>query len=104
MDKLASLATYSFYNERILPSLQIIEAECKLHPPGAVALSYNGGKDCTVILELLELSGLLETYDCSIVNFAEEDCFEELQEFIVERLKPHEARVRLTSRLKCKTS
>lgn len=82
-----------FWNEKVYPALKLIECQLKQHSKGTVLLSYNGGKDCTVVLELLELSGLMILYDVHIASFHEEDGFEVLKDFTARRIKKYTGKV-----------
>lgn len=79
-----------FWEEKVEPSLILLETQLSKCRKGAVALSFNGGKDCTVVLELLERSGLLKKYDVKLVCFAENDPFEEVLQFARARVALYE--------------
>lgn len=76
MEFLKATVGDGFFDTKVRPALRLIEIELKNKPLGTVALSYNGGKDCTVLLELLELTGLLTRYNVRIICFSEDDPFE----------------------------
>jgi hypothetical protein len=50
----AKLGT-EFFNRRVKPSLDIITQTLQTYTASTVTLSFNGGKDCTVIYFLLKL-------------------------------------------------
>ncbi|CAG9333969.1 unnamed protein product [Blepharisma stoltei] len=73
----------AFFLNKVQPSLDVMRETLNKYPKGSVALSFNGGKDCTVLLELAELLGDKEL---KIVYFEEPDAFEDLIEFVQTRL------------------
>lgn len=72
----------SFYNRVVHPAVRVLETACQLYP-NKVVLSYNGGKDCTVLLELIERFN----FDIPVVYFKETDAFPELNQFVESRLR-----------------
>ena len=69
------------YYAKLLASFEMIESVAARFR-GSAFLSYNGGKDSTVLLELVERSNA----NLKVVCFREENAFPELQEFILRRL------------------
>jgi 3'-phosphoadenosine 5'-phosphosulfate sulfotransferase (PAPS reductase)/FAD synthetase len=64
--------------------MDVIRHTLKVYPEHQVALSFNGGKDCTVIYYLLKLLGV---QDIGITYFTYDDCFEELHRFTQDVVK-----------------
>lgn len=72
-----------FFLRKVQPSLDVMKETMLKYPKGSIALSFNGGKDCTVLLELAEL---LNDEELKIVYFEEPDAFEDLVSFVHTRL------------------
>lgn len=70
----------SFFYDKVLPAANAIKTAQEVI--GNIFLSYNGGKDCTVLLEILEYFGI----DVPVVVFDEPDAFPELISFTRWRL------------------
>ena len=66
-------------------AINLILEQLNLHGPCSVAISFNGGKDCTLLLGLLEKS--LEIYSQNSVEiqgfYSKSESFPELEEFIL---------------------
>lgn len=71
-----------FHCTKLSPSLRVIEQMCHIYP-GKILLSYNGGKDCTVILDMIEKLNV----HVPVVYFTETDAFEELESFVKNKLE-----------------
>ena len=69
-----------FYYQKILPAAQIIKTCQQVY--SNIVLAYNGGKDCTVLLELIEYFNI----DIPVVIFAEPETFPTLTHFTKSRL------------------
>ena len=88
--------------EHVVQAVDVIERALALYPNGELALSFNGGKDCTILLGLVQLAearrrkkleaegGALSAAETSalftgavkMVYFVQEGCFAEQDEFI----------------------
>mmetsp|Transcript_26034 Transcript_26034/g.46178 ORF Transcript_26034/g.46178 Transcript_26034/m.46178 type:complete len:207 (+) Transcript_26034:3852-4472(+) len=66
-----------FWSSRVLVAISIIRQAAIQSAPNAVAISFNGGKDSTVLWHLCKALGV----DVLAVHFEEEDPFEELTSF-----------------------
>ena len=75
-----------FFYDKVLPALNIIYQSQEIF--GDIILSYNGGKDCTIILEIIEYFHI----DIPVVVFEEPDTFPELIRFTSDRLRRSPAR------------
>ena len=71
----------AFFYDKVLPAANAIKQGQAIF--GDIVLSYNGGKDCTVLLEIIEYFGI----DIPVVVFHEPDTFPELLHFTKERLQ-----------------
>lgn len=70
-----------------IEALHSIEQSIQKYGYQHVALSFNGGKDCTVLLELLRAAIAHLQVDLSklqIIYFKEDDEFEEIKQFMRE--------------------
>lgn len=71
-----------YYYSKIYASVFLIETAWAKHP-NQLLLSYNGGKDSTVLLEIIERISL----KVPIVYFKERENFPELEHFVLRRLE-----------------
>lgn len=83
MEDLSLTFGSAFWHEKLMPAVEAIKTTLDKYPKGSVALSFNGGKDCTTLLDLCELCC---KEDLFIVVFKEADSFPELESFINSRL------------------
>lgn len=81
----------SFFYCKVLPAAQIIKTSLMLYDD--VIMAFNGGKDCTVILEILEYFDI----DVRVVVFYEEDTFPSLNRFTLDRLRKSKLRYQILS-------
>lgn len=74
-------------NPRFLSALNFIEATLTTYGVSHSSFSFNGGKDCTVLLELLRVAlwrvkGYNDVSQLNILHFHESDEFDEISEFM----------------------
>jgi FAD synthetase len=70
----------NFFYSKVLPAAQIIKTCQFLY--GNIILAFNGGKDCTVLLEIAEYFNI----DIPIIIFEEPDTFKTLTKFTLDRV------------------
>lgn len=76
--------------ERVLTALCALTCAVRSYGPGHVAFSFNGGKDCTVILYLLELMDPTLIQQLAVtVHFRPRDVFPEMEDFLRSSQKRH---------------
>ena len=69
-------------------AMDTIQAALRLYEPKEMAISFNGGKDATVLLHLVMagIASMNERWESmeelACVYFEDEECFEEVEEFI----------------------
>lgn len=81
----------TFFYHKVLPAAQIMKTSQLIHSD--VIMAYNGGKDCTVLLELIEYFNL----DIPVVVFYEHDTFLSLNKFTLDRLQKSPVRRQIVS-------
>ena len=81
--RVASLFASDELRERVLTALCALTCAVRSYGAQGVALSFNGGKDCTVILELLALMHpALVQQLAVVVHFRPRDVFAEVEDFL----------------------
>lgn len=83
MDKLRQQVGENFYDSHVYPSLLIIMQAIQEYP-NSLALSYNGGKDSTVVFELVKI---LNPENLTLVYFEDSDTWDELRDFTMQNLQ-----------------
>uniref|UniRef100_A0AAG5CZL0 FAD synthase n=1 Tax=Anopheles atroparvus TaxID=41427 RepID=A0AAG5CZL0_ANOAO len=73
---------------KLKESLRIIKQALTTFSPGEIFLSFNGGKDCTVLLDLIHSSNLTGAREIKCIYVRPLNPFSEIEEF-VEQCREH---------------
>lgn len=83
MERVRQQVGEHFYESHVLPSLIIIQQALSQYP-NSLALSYNGGKDSTVVFELVKV---VDPENLTLIYFEDTDTWDELTQFTMLKLE-----------------
>ncbi|XP_055638790.1 FAD synthase-like [Toxorhynchites rutilus septentrionalis] len=73
------------FNNKLQQTIQLLESTFTTHNPNEIFLSFNGGKDCTVLLDIIDKllqNAEHQNYDLNCIYVRPTEPFQEIDEFV----------------------